>query len=171
MSKVKVEVDPRIVEPSDKAERKLLSPEEIIAFAADWDPKDPGYGKAVLDQYGREIFNPVPMAPPIGYKEEVTMMERMQRMLRAELERAKEEEDEGIDDVEHMNEFPEDVEAPFYTAYELIMRDDFPESPRLPEPGELARSEGADLPPSGVPHAEPVLDETPPAKPGGSGGA
>lgn len=149
-AKVRVEVDPRIVEESDKQARRSMSPEELIAFAAShWDPDDPGFGIAALDEYGREIFNPVPMAPPIGYKQEVTMMERLQQMLRAERLKAQEEETDG-DTLEDMNDFPEDVDMPFYTAYELIMREDWPENPILPEPGEIASKAGT---------GEPVVKE------------
>lgn len=157
--KVRVEVDPRIVLDSDKKVRRHLSAEDVIAYAAsEWDAEDPGYGKAALDEFGREIFNPVPFAPPIGYRQEQTMMEQLQRMLRAERLKAQEDATDG-DTVEEMNEFPEDVEFPFYTAYELIMREDWPENPQLPEPGEVPaekKEEGVSPPP--IP--PPVVEES-----------
>lgn len=142
--KVKIAIAPPL---ESKESVRHLSIEEIIeSAAADWDPSDPGVGRAVLLPDGREVFNPMPMAPPVGYRAEPDMMQRMQQMLRAEMLRQKEAE-EGIDDINSLNDYPEDTDAPFYSQYELEMLEDFPQSPNLPEPGEVPKKEEADPPP------------------------
>lgn len=40
--------------------------------------------QAVLDDKGREILDPVPMAPPLGYKRQPTLTERIRDMVRSE---------------------------------------------------------------------------------------
>lgn len=35
-----------------------------------------------LDEYGREVPNPLPLAPPIGYKKHVSIAEQMRQMIR-----------------------------------------------------------------------------------------
>lgn len=164
MSKPSVVIHPRFDDP--KPDYRKMSVEEIIESAgADWDPQDPGVGRAVLLPDGREVFNPVPFAPPVGYTAEIDVMTRMHQMLRAELLRQKEA-DEVVETPEEMNDFPEDIEQPFHTFYELIMMDDLPSVPDLPDPGE---------PPPPKPPAPPVDGEEadppedpplPPPKPG-----
>ena len=86
-SKVKLMIHPRL--EGGKESPRFMSIEDAIESAgADWDPADPSVGKAALLPDGREIFNPVPFAPPVGYREEPTIMEQVQRMLRAERQSA-----------------------------------------------------------------------------------
>lgn len=153
MSKFKLVIHPRL--EGESAPQSMTIEEIIESAAADWDPEDPGVGKAVLLPDGREIFNPVPFAPPVGYQAEPTMMELMQRMLRRELMQAKD--DEAVDSLEEMNDFPEDEERPFHSFYELQLMEEFPESPPLPEPGE------APPPPPPPPPADPA--PAPPPEP------
>lgn len=102
------------------------------AISASWDPDDPGIGKAFLTKDGREIFNPVPMAPPVGYQQQDTMMQIMERMIKKHLIgledtaiQESQEESEDFGDVE-------DESHPF-SPYEVLLKDEFPEMPR-PEP-------------------------------------
>lgn len=126
MGKLGITIDPR--PGTEKSERRHMSVEEIIeSAAADWDPGDPGVGRAVLLPDGREIFNPVSVAPPLGYIEGPSIFDQLYAKLRTELLQARA--DEEIDTRESMNEFPEDEEPVFWTDYELVMREDFPEMP------------------------------------------
>lgn len=132
MSKLKINIDPPLYS-SDKEVRRQMSVEEIIEHAgADWDPSDPGVGRAVLLPDGREVFNPVPVAPPLGYVEGPSIFDQLYAKLRFELMAAKAE--EAVDTAEEMNEFPPDEEPTFWTDYELAMREDFPEMPPEPDP-------------------------------------
>ena len=84
MSKHKIVIHPRL--EGGKEPVRTMTVEEIIeSAAADWDPLDPGVGRAVLLPDGREIFNPVPFAPPVGYVQEPSIMEQVQRMLRRDI--------------------------------------------------------------------------------------
>lgn len=40
--------------------------------------------KAGLDEHGREIADPTPIAPPIGYNKQPSMMENIRNMIRSE---------------------------------------------------------------------------------------
>ena len=51
-------------------------------------PDDPGIGSSVrlerLDELGRELLDPTPMAPPIGYKRQPSLVEQIRKMVRDE---------------------------------------------------------------------------------------
>lgn len=156
--KFKIVIDPK---PGSDRPKQPHSVEEIIESAgADWSPDDPGVGLAVILE-GREIFNPVPMAPPLGYVEGPSVFDQLYAKLRFELLREKEG-SEVVDTPEDMFDFPEDDEPTFFTDYELILRDEFPEMPP-PAPG----TPGApDLPPD-EPSADVkarALEDEPPIK-------
>lgn len=155
MSKFKVVIDPRLDAAGEKAKRQSMSIEDIIASAAaDWDVDDPGVGRAVLTPDGREVFNPVPMAPPVGYVEGPSVFDQLYSKLRAELMQAKA--DEEVDTVESMNEYPDDDEPRFWTDYELVLRDEVPEMPPETPPG--------GNPPPEDPRAADLQEEEPPKK-------
>lgn len=40
--------------------------------------------RSVLDEHGHEIPDPVPMAPPVGYNKQPSMMENIRSMIRSE---------------------------------------------------------------------------------------
>lgn len=150
MSKAKIVIDQRA--GVSKEPVRNMSVEDIIESAgADWSLDDPGVGRAVLLPDGREVFNPVPMAPPLGYVEGPSIFDQLYAKLRAELFREKEG-DEIVDTPEDMHEYPEDDEPTFWTDYELVLRDEFPDMPP-PLPG----SPGSEEPvPSEIPQVEPA---------------
>lgn len=41
-------------------------------------------GEIVQDEFGRELVDPTPMAPPIGYKKQPSMVEMVRNMVRSE---------------------------------------------------------------------------------------
>lgn len=45
---------------------------------------DPTKGKAVLDANGHEVVNPIPVAPPVGYKRELSLAEQVRQAVRLE---------------------------------------------------------------------------------------
>lgn len=93
---------------------------------------DPGTGRAIHDRFGREIVNPVPMAPPVGYIQEVSVMDQvMQRLLARQRILAEDAIRETAADADDF-----DVEDDFdpFSLYEVTeMR---PDAPPLPIPVE-----------------------------------
>lgn len=70
-------------------------------------------GDTLLDEHGREIPDPVPMAPPVGYTRQPSLVELVRDMVRSEhLRRAAEADDK--DDFETFDNFdiPDDVPDP-----------------------------------------------------------
>lgn len=124
--KLRIAVDPGFG-GSEKQDRQYMSVEDILADAAcDWDRDDPGVGRAMILK-GREIFNPVPMAPPVGYVDQPSMFDQLYAKLRAEMMNRRDE--EVVDTVDEMNDFPDDDEPVFNTDYEIVMMEDFPTMP------------------------------------------
>lgn len=59
---------------------------------------DPGVGRAVLDANGHEVLNPVPMAPPVGYKKQPSLFEQVRDMVRQERRALEEMEPETFEE-------------------------------------------------------------------------
>lgn len=84
---------------------------------------EPRPTKSTLDDLGREIPDPVPMAPPVGYQQGMTQEERLRAMVRQEQSRLRAElydetEDEANDfDVD---DDPIDPATPYEQHYEAI---------------------------------------------------
>jgi len=133
MKKIKVEVAP-------DANGEIVDIEEMIPkmTAAGWSD-DPGTGKAVLlpDERGapgREVLNPLPFAPPIGFEPTPPLEELIRDRVRREV--ASLRDDEEIDDILDAEDFEVDDELPpLETIYEVVaMKPEAPKMERLPEP-------------------------------------
>lgn len=117
-----------------------------------------------LDEQGREILDPRPVAPPLGYIKQPSMVENIRAMIRSESLRHHAE-SEGIDTFEEAEDFDtgEDDDDP-RTPYEAVF-----DPPAIPLPGEL--SEPAPEPPEprrDAPEAQgtqPEAGESEPALP------
>lgn len=57
-----------------------------------------------LDEYGREILNPIPMAPPVGYNRTPSLSEQIRSMVRSEC-LALEAEAAGLETFEEADDF------------------------------------------------------------------
>jgi len=83
--------------------------------------------RATLDDKGREILDPVPMAPPVGYVAGMTQEERLKAMVRAEHARLRAE---MFDETpEEANDFdidddPIDPSTPYEEHYEALDAED-----------------------------------------------
>lgn len=97
------------------------------ATAAGWSD-DPGTGKAILikdkshPNYGGEILNPQPMAPPVGYVAEDTLEDMVRRHMQKQFNLMQadmiiEENEEDVDDYDVPDELP-DLES-IYTVREM----------------------------------------------------
>lgn len=105
---------------------EIPSEEEVFAGMKNsgWSdsPKD---GAAVLLEDGREVLNPLPLAPPIGYVQAPTMMQIMEQMLRTKAILA----DEEVDTPEEADDFDIADEFDPRSVYEISMVEDFPQLP------------------------------------------
>lgn len=141
MSKFSEKVKVRIAPPFDPLMPEKPAPDDLNGkFAeAGW-TDDPGTGKAVLLDDGRELLNPVPMAPPVGYVKEPSMMELIQAQVKKHLLLLKG--DDEIDDENDVNDFDAPEEVDPFSLYEIT--DMIEESPALPsaaKPPEILSSE------------------------------
>lgn len=111
--------------------RKDVLPEpaetfEDALYIQGWseDPKD---GSAVLTPDGREIVNPMPIAPPIGYTAERSVMEMIEDALKRRM--AQLDGDEEIETIEEADDFGDDDEPAPWSPYEVVMVDEYPAIP------------------------------------------
>jgi len=131
MEKLKVTVDPDVTKDGEVVPP---FPEDILyekMAEAGWSD-DPGTGKAILTPGGSEIVSPMPVAPPIGYVQEPSVMDRLNDMLYARLNAMLQGDDVLDETEEEANDFdvpdPEDFHP--RSIYELEMLDEVPAIPR-----------------------------------------
>lgn len=142
--KLKIEVDPR----PDTGEVHEWNEDEwrVAIRLAGWS-EDPGTGKAILLPDGREVFNPVAIAPPVGWKPEPDMFAHMQAMIKRELAGLQGDE---IDETEvEANDFEVDEDFDPMSIYEVV--------DMKPDPGPV--------PPGLTVPADPAPPDPPPAPP------
>lgn len=125
---VPVEVDsPFTLRHKEPKHGRTLTEKMVLAGWTD-DPMD---GKAFHDQFGREICNPLSLAPPVGYTPEPTVMELIERQLALRLQQLA-----GTDEVDSMEEADDfDMEEEWDPTSLYEIRELLPESPRLPPSG------------------------------------
>lgn len=78
--------------------------------------------QSYLDDFGREIPNPTPLAPPIGYKRSPSIAEQMRAMIRQVSEEAKmsgAETEEEANDFDVGDPFDYDPETPYEHDFEV----------------------------------------------------
>lgn len=127
--KVKVVIDP----PPGFNEGPKPAPDDIRQkfYEAGW-TDDPGTGKAVLTEDGREILNPVPMAPPVGYVAEPSMMDIIEKKIKNHLKLL----EDGMvleESEEEANDFDYEEEFDPFSLYEIVeMNDTAPDLPKEP---------------------------------------
>lgn len=85
---------------------------------------EPRPTKAVLDEKGREVLDPVPLAPPVGYRREVSQSERIRQMIRSEHMRMAAE-IQGMESFEEADDFdveddPIDPNTPYEEVFDPI---------------------------------------------------
>ncbi|QCQ84935.1 hypothetical protein [Blackfly microvirus SF02] len=160
MDKAKVSVVPHPVTGECVDESDLFQAME----SAGW-TDDPLDGKAILLPDGREVLNPLPIAPPIGFRAEPSIIDLINRQIAAhQLLLADSLE---VDTEEESNDFDLPDEPPDPRSIYEVMVDEYPDldnaiaresSPALPEqaPAETA------VPPV---QPEPVPVEPVPAPP------
>lgn len=84
---------------------------------------DQSTGEQVHDDYGRELPDPVPMAPPVGYTRQPSLSEQIRAMvvseqLRAAAMAAGEETFEEADDFDIGDEFDQDRHSPYEADFD-----------------------------------------------------
>lgn len=92
-------------------------------------------GKA-LDKDGRFYPDPTPVAPPVGFTDDIDMFERVRQMVRREMSVAAQ--GEGFETFEEADDFDvgDDVEP--FSPYELILEQAAPDAPVVnPDPDQV----------------------------------
>lgn len=113
-------VDPAVLKARQLREAKLAQ-REI-------DGTLPEYGYVNAD--GDLVPDPIPIAPPIGYIQQPSLVDQVLEKLNARARMIAE--DEEVDDLEDLNDFgPDDDDFPA-SPHELSMAEEFPELPRTP---------------------------------------
>lgn len=111
--------------------------------------------KAWLDEFGHEMVSAVPMAPPVGFIQQPSIMENVRAMVRSELLRHAAEA-EGFESFEEADDFSvEDDAVDPHTPYEAVF------DPVLPQAAPVVNAPLATAP------VEPATVSTAAAKPSG----
>lgn len=125
---------------------------------ADW-TDDPGTGRAILLPDGRELLNPVPVAPPLSIAQsaEPSVNDLVERAIKRHFEQLKG--DDEVDTQEEMDDFPDDVEFNPGSIYEIMLD----EGPSIPKDAVVdAGGDGAKEPPQPpAPPVAPAVDPPP----------
>lgn len=125
MDKFKVDIHPR-----DTGELPSSLELERVqgVINEDWS-EDVGVGKAILLEVGREVVNPVPHAPPLGYRPEPSIMEMVDAMVKRRLAELGDDDviDENLQEAEDF-EVPDDMDPS--SPYEIQLISEFPAMPR-----------------------------------------
>jgi len=141
MPKVKLTIDPRREVRDgegriyDDAPLDDLNALDEAMANADWSD-DPGTGRAVILADGRELLNPVPVAPPlsIANSQEPSVNELVERALARHF--AQLQANEVIDDEEDVDDFGEDEDFHPVSQYQVhVLMDEAPAVPAAPPPG------------------------------------
>lgn len=137
----------------------VLISDEAVQQAIDgagWDDNDPGSGRAVLLDDGRELLNPVPMAPPVTYSQELSVNDLVERALARHYE-AVADDKEAAETLEELLHFEEDDDLEPVSPWEVV--DMVEEVPDIPKGDPVVIVD----PPSGV-GVTVVADGVPPSK-------
>lgn len=122
MSKIKVRIDNR----SEPEAFSVPTQKDVVDFMGDAGWTDhPGDGKAILLEDGREVVNPLPHDPPLGFTEQPSIVDQVMAKLNARRIMQLQDEEE-IDIEAEVNDFdvPDDVD--FTSVYEVTMQDEYP---------------------------------------------
>lgn len=84
-----------------------------------------------LDQYGRELPDPTPLSPPVGYQKQPSMMEQMRSMIRSEALRMAAEH-AGAETFEEAEDFDVGDDFDPTSPYEIGFDDPIPQSAGSP---------------------------------------
>lgn len=156
-SKHKVYVDKRVEvrefegKVYDAVQVSDASFEEEFANAvvgADW-TDDPGTGRAILMPDGRELLNPLPVAPPITFKEELSVNDLVERALKMHYERLANDE-EVRESLDELLTFDDDDDLEPASPWEVIEREMSPEVPDIPKGDPTVVPDVVVPPPEGV---------------------
>lgn len=132
-------------------------------------PDDPRQEFSKLDEFGRELPDPVPMAPPVGYKKVPSMVDTIRDMIRSEKLRAyaleqgaetfEEADDLDIDDPDDFEPYSEHEVDDLTPISELRARQSAASQPAA-QPGPAAPTAPAPLAPDPSPSPAPTPAKT-----------
>lgn len=163
MSKIKVDVDVR-----DRSGVKVDKPSDLYASISEagWSD-DPGTGKAVLLDDGREVVNSLPHDPPVGFVKQESVVDQVIRKLTAH-RIMQLQDDEVIDLKEEAEDFDIDEDVDPRSVYEILLKDEFPDIPPVgPSDDPPPPSDDLPPPPPSVPEPRKKSSNKPPPEIGG----
>lgn len=121
-----------------------------------------GLRPVVLDDYGREVLDPTPMAPPIGYRPQATMVDIIHAQIRS-AQLAKEAQEAGFETFEEADDFDVDDDFDPSSPYEEMF-DPAPPRRRFETAEEqLGRRKDRPARPQMAPEGPPSQEPTSPA--------
>jgi len=156
LDKLKVRVSPPVDVATGEVGKVPTDKELYAAMLANGWGDEPGVGRAILTPDGREILNPMPVAPPIGYVQEPSMMDRLNEMLAARMRQVREADE--IETIEEVDDFdvpdPEDFQPSSVYEVEMVyeapaIKSDSPQPGKVDEVVAPVPQQGADRPPDG----------------------
>lgn len=119
-----------------------------------------------LDEYGREVFDPTPIAPPVGYVKQPSLFEQMREMVRGEALRIYAE-SQDMESFEDADDFDVDDDIDPRTPYELnfegSVENDWERLKETPPPKPKGKKVADDQSASGIEEAKPPKSEPPKA--------
>lgn len=129
------------------------------------EPLEPTPLEEYLNKDGHEMPNPIPVAPPVGFKRQPSMVDHLRDMVRSELLR-REVTAQGIETFEEADDFtidddPIDPSSPWEGEFEPTPP---PEPSRTPPEGGAAASPPPPAPPVVAPPSDPPAPSVAPSK-------
>lgn len=115
-----------------------------------------------LDEFGREVFDPTPIAPPIGYVKQPSMFEQVRDMVRGEALRiyAESQDMESFEDADDFDiDDDYDPRTPYELNFEGTVEKDWERLKETPPPKPRKKNQSGDQPDSGIEAAQPPKSE------------
>lgn len=120
-----------------------------------------GKGKP-LDDRGRELLDPRPMAPPVGYTRQPSMVEHIRNMVRSEALRQAAEAAEA-DTFEEADDFDIEEDYDPHTPYEAVFDPPPVDVPPSPPENQGTQPKAGETAPSPAPERDEPGSKKPPA--------
>lgn len=106
---------------------------------------DPGTGRSIHTPDGREILNPLPVAPPasiLAASKEPSVNDLVERALKRHFDQLKAEDE--IDTLQDADDFGEDDDFTPFSQFEIVLRDEAPAIPAGVQPEAVAEVKKAE---------------------------
>lgn len=139
------------------------TPENIAALEAIETALNTGKGKQ-LDDRGRELLDPRPVAPPVGYKRQPSMVEHIRNMVRSEM-LAQAAQQADVDTFEEADDFDVGDDYDPRSPYEEVFEPPAPPPSVAPETVQAAPQGPTEVAPATTDPVPAAGSKAPPAPP------